>query len=125
MISREEVLMGRDREYPLSEELEVNLTSLLIALNKCRMLYGKPLTVSSGYRPGKYNVAAKGAANSAHLTCEACDFVDNDGQLKQYILNNLSILDSCELYMESPDRTPTWCHLQIRRILSGNRVFKP
>lgn len=125
MISRDEVLMGRDREYPLSEELEVNLTSLLIALNKCRNIYGKPIAVSSGYRPGKYNTAAKGAANSAHLTCEACDFVDADGQLKKYILDNPIILETCGLYMEAPDRTPTWCHLQIRRIPSGNRIFRP
>ena len=79
MITREEVLMGRDRTHPLSPDLEANLANLLICLNKFRKEYGKPMRVSSGYRPAAINSKVGGAKKSAHMTCEACDFVDTDG----------------------------------------------
>jgi len=125
LISRDEVLMGRDAEYPLSPELEANLSKLLLSLNKFRQQYGKPMVVSSGYRPGKYNTQAGGAKSSAHLTCEACDFRDEDHSLKDYVVHNPSILVDCGLYMEWPSNTPNWCHLQVRTIPSGNRIFRP
>lgn len=121
MISRDEILMGRDKEYPLDEDLEANLKDLLVAVNKLRKKYNKPLYVSSGYRPGKYNVAAKGAKNSAHLVCQAVDFKDKDGELKKFC--TVEVLKECGLYMEHPDATPTWCHVQIRP--TKNRIFKP
>lgn len=121
MITRAEILMGRDKEYPLTPELEANLIKLLEAVNKFRKLYGAPLLVSSGYRPGKYNKAAGGASNSAHLTCQAVDFKDIAGKIKEFA--TVKILEDCGLYMEWPGRTPTWCHLQIRPTKS--RVFVP
>ena len=122
MISRDEILMGRDKEYPLNESLENNLNILLERLNKFREIYGTPMVVSSGYRPGKYNEIAHGAKNSAHLTCEACDFKDNDGELKKWILSHVDVLYKCDLYMEHQDNTPTWCHLQTRK--TSKRIFR-
>lgn len=115
--------MGRDREYPLSDKLEENLRKLLVSLNKFRNIYGKPMTVTSGYRPGKYNTAAGGAKASAHLSCEACDFHDPDGTLDSYCLVNQQVLAECGLWLESPDSTPNWTHLDIKP--RNNRVFKP
>lgn len=123
MLTREDILMGREVEYPLTPELETNLEKLLIALNKFRAAYGKPLRVTSGYRPGKYNVAAHGAPRSSHLTCQACDFADADGSLDQFCLDNLQLLEDCGLWLESPANTPGWTHLQIRPV--SVRVFKP
>lgn len=125
MISRDEVLMGRDKEFPLSEELEANLTKLLSALNQFRAAYGKPMYVSSGYRPDYYNKIAMGSPNSAHKTCEACDFYDHTGELDAWCLANLDVLEKCGLYLESPDATEGWTHLMIRRPASGHRVFIP
>lgn len=121
MISRKEILMGRDIEYPLSKEQESNLEKLLIAVNKLRKLYNKAMFVSSGYRPGHYNKAAGGAAKSSHLTCQAVDFKDADGKLKAWITPE--ILVECGLYMEHPDHTPSWLHVQTRP--TKNRIFKP
>jgi zinc D-Ala-D-Ala carboxypeptidase len=42
-------------------------------LNEARSLYGKPMTVSSGYRCKKHNAEVGGKLNSAHLTGEAAD----------------------------------------------------
>ena len=84
MISRDEILMHRDAEFPLTPELEANLAKLLEAVNKLRALYGQPMYVSSGYRPGHYNKAAGGAPNSPHPQCQAVDFHDADGKLKAW-----------------------------------------
>jgi uncharacterized protein YcbK (DUF882 family) len=123
LISRDEILMGRDKEYPLTLEMSKNLDKLLAAVNVVRAQYGKPMTVSSGYRPGKYNTAAGGAKNSSHMTCEAVDFKDPKGELTRYILQNLDLLERAGLYMESPSRTQGWVHLQTRK--THNRVFLP
>lgn len=130
MITRDEVLKGRDRDYPLDSELEQNLTRLLDAVNKIRKEWGKPLIVTSGYRPGHYNKSARGAKRSAHMTCEAVDFRDPDGEFGKWCLANLKLLEEAGLYMESPIYTheppaKRWIHLQIRAPKSGNRVFIP
>ena|SRR5271154_106248 len=120
-ISRDEILMGRDVEFPLSDELEANLQNLLVAVNKLRDLYGKPMYVSSGYRPGHYNTDAGGAPNSTHCLCMAVDFHDQDKALKEWI--TIDILEQCELYQEDPSHTVTWLHVQTRP--THNRVFIP
>lgn len=124
-ISRAEVTMGRELEFPLSQVLEQNLNDLLLRLNKFRATYNLPMYVSSGYRPGHYNTDAGGAADSPHLECKACDFHDQDRSLTNWILQNKQVLVDCDLYMEDPAHTPTWVHLQSRRTVSGSRIFIP
>lgn len=126
MISAEEVLMGRIKVEELSDEFKANLADLLVKLNKFRAEYGIPMIVSSGYRPASMNENTPGASKkSAHMTCQACDFKDVDGKLKEFIAKDPEILERCDLYMEHPDSTLTWVHLSNRRPGSGNRIFKP
>lgn len=126
MISRDEVLMGREKLYPLTPEQETNLTHLLDCLNQFRTIYGKPMTVSSGYRPEAINSTVPGSAKkSNHIMCLACDFKDLDGSLDKYCLDNLDVLKKCGLYLEDPASTSSWTHLQAIAPKSGNRVFKP
>lgn len=113
--------MGRDGEYPLSAQDEAHLEALLVAVNKLRAMYGKPMMVTSGYRPGRFNVAARGAPNSAHKTCEAVDFNDLGHDIYRFCTEE--VLEQCGLYKEHGDHTPTWCHLQIRPTV--NRIFRP
>src|SRR5262245_6199833 len=113
MITRDEVLMGRDKKYPLSTELEANLTKLLAALNKFRTKYGKVMFVSSGYRPPEFNKAAGGSKKSAHLSCLACDFKDLDGSLDKWCSENQDFLAELGLWQENPKNTPNWCHLDL------------
>lgn len=121
MISRDEILMGRDVEFPLDSQLEANLANLLIAVNKLRGLYGKPMFVSSGYRPGPFNWDAHGAPNSPHIICQAVDFHDQDNKIKDWLTEE--ILTQCGLYQEDPEYTPTWVHVQIKPTI--HRIFKP
>lgn len=125
-ISKAEILMGRDVKYPLDQEQLDNLNKLLVAVNKFRTYYGKPMTVSSGYRPAEINAKVKGAAKkSNHMKCLAVDFRDSDGAIDKFCMDNLHILEDCGLYLEHPEATPGWCHLQCVPPRSGNRVFKP
>jgi hypothetical protein len=128
MITKDEILMGRDKEYPIEPVgLENNLNKLLAAVNKLRAKYGKPMFVSSGYRPGKYNTAAGGGKLSAHLSLEAVDFRDKDRAITNFCTDE--VLEECGLWMEDPAVATTWCHVQTRepksRVTGRTRVFKP
>jgi hypothetical protein len=130
-ISPGEILMGREVENPLTPEMKQNLDKLLIAVNRMRAFWGKPLVVSSGYRPPAQNAAAGGAKASNHMKCAAVDFRDPNGDLARWLLANLHILEDCGLWMESPASThkpetgARWVHVQIYPPKSGRRVFIP
>lgn len=124
MISIKEILRDVKLE-DLTPELQSNLLELQRRVNLFRTEYGKPLYVNSGYRNPEHNAAIGGAKGSAHMTCQAVDFRDGDGKLKEFIAADPAILERCDLYMEAPEATPQWVHLQSRPTKSGNRVFKP
>lgn len=124
-ITLDELLMGRDKEYPLTPKLYTNAVKLLVAVNFLREKYGKPMVISSGYRPDKYNREAGGAPTSPHLTCEAIDIFDRDRSLTEFILDNPKILEELDLYMEDPGHATQWVHVQIRSVKTGNRIFLP
>lgn len=121
--TREEYTKGRDKEVPLSKEQEDNLDKLLKVMDQFREAYGKSLRVSSGYRPSSINASVGGAKKSSHIMCLAVDFVDTDGSIDKFCMDNLELLEKLGLYLESPDYTPRWCHLQLKP--TRNRVFKP
>jgi uncharacterized protein YcbK (DUF882 family) len=118
-------MMGDNKYDDLSEELKRNAEEQLRRVNLFRKEYGIPMIVNSGYRTPEHNAAIGGAKNSSHCTCQAIDFRDNDNKLKEFIAKDPAILERCDLYMEAPESTPTWVHLQSRVIPSGKRVFKP
>lgn len=123
MVTLNEYLMNRDSQYPLTVTQWHNVTDLLIRLNHVRAAYGKPMYVSSGYRPGLHNARAGGAKKSAHLECQAVDIADTQGEFKEWCLNNFDLIKSLGLYMEHPDHTPGWVHLQTRP--TRNNPFIP
>lgn len=127
MITKSELLMGRDKQFPkeYTKEISDNLDKLLIALNKFRTAYGKSMIVTSGWRPSSVNSSAGGAKKSNHMVGLACDFKDTDGALDEWCLNNLKVLEACGLWLEDPSETPGWCHLQCTPPKSGKRVFLP
>lgn len=127
-IQKSEILMGRDKTHKdeYTEEISKNIDKLLIPLNKFRDAYGKPMSVSSGWRPPSINAKTKNAAKkSNHTMGLACDFQDKDGKLDAWCLKNLNKLAELGLWLESPDNTIGWCHLQCVSPKSGNNPFKP
>ncbi len=139
MITLNEFLMGRDKEFPLAIDLAMNAAKTLSSINYLRGRYGKPLSCSSGYRPGRFNKAAGGATASSHLSCEAIDCQDKEPQVwrkfegeshlithfANWCLDNLDELRKAGLFLEDPRWTKSWTHLQTRTPRSLSRVFKP
>lgn len=129
MITRQEILMGRDKDHPLSPVQELNLSRLHVALNEIRKAYGKPMIVTSGYRPAAINASVGGAKRSAHMDCLACDFRDTDGALDKWCTENQALLETLGLWLEHPDATKGWCHLDLRdrpkRPGPLHRTFRP
>jgi zinc D-Ala-D-Ala carboxypeptidase len=61
---------------PTTYEVEDNLQRLAEVMEKVRVILGnRPIQITSGFRSPPVNAAVGGAANSAHLTGLACDFV--------------------------------------------------
>lgn len=77
-----------------SDEIATNLTALVDnVLDPLRTWYGRPLTVSSGYRCPTLNKAVKGSSTSQHMSGQAADIDTGDKQqnklLFEYIQKNL------------------------------------
>jgi hypothetical protein len=126
VISVAEYYMGRDKKYPLNDTLRANAEELVEKANQLLSRFGEGRRVTSGWRPPQVNAATPGAAKrSLHMTCEAVDLEDEDGQLDDWCLDNLEVLQEIGLWLEHPSATRRWCHLQIAPPRSGKRVFFP
>jgi hypothetical protein len=115
----------------LTPEQEDNLRRHYNNLQKFRAAYGKPMTVTSGVRTPDRQAQIDALAGrqprlaSRHIAGDATDFADHDGSLAKFCLQNLHLLESCGLFIESPEYTPGWTHLQSAPPKSGRRVFLP
>ena len=82
--------------------------------------------VNSGWRPAKYNATVHGASlRSKHITGQAIDLSDPDGELDEFLVGNQQYLIDAGLWQEHPLSTKNWIHLQCVPTKSGNRVFYP
>lgn len=125
-LDRESYLMGRDVKWPLTVEQEMEVTKLLAAVHGLLTDFPGKVSLSSGYRPAAINAQVpKSAKRSAHMSCQAVDLADPDGELARYVLLNVGLLDKWDLSLEDPSYTVGWVHLQTRRTRSGRRIFKP
>lgn len=119
MITKEEYLKGQT----LPEQYEKIVEELLKRLNNFRAEYGKPMIVTSGYRTHEHNKRVGGAVNSFHCSASACDFLDNDGDIKTFVLNDPDILVRCGLWMEHPAHSVGWAHFDLHERI--HRIFIP
>jgi hypothetical protein len=118
-----EYLMGRDKEFPLDIQQTRNMAELLSRVNWLFGTLELHPKVSSGYRPAAINKKAGGAKMSTHLVCSGIDLYDPDGMLAAKMLDHLDLLEECGLWLENPEHTPGWTHLDIKQ--RKNRVFNP
>ena len=127
-ITTADYYMGRDKSCAseLTDEIAANAAVTVGLVNALQLAYGLPLTVSSGWRPLSVNAKVAGAAKkSNHMIGKACDLHDPKGDLDHWCMANLDVLERLGLWLEHPDSTPNWCHVQIVAPHSGNRVFRP
>lgn len=116
---------------PPSDEVRANAADLLNRVNAlladCVLIEAamEPV-VNSGWRPAGYNATiANAAPKSKHITGQAIDLADPDGDLDDFLFNNQWLLEKHRLWMENPLATKGWTHLQSVAPRSGNRVFIP
>jgi hypothetical protein len=134
-------LMGRDAIYPddftlavmANAEKTVKLVNSLLAVMESEgmKLEAHPVSqslVSSGWRPPQINRQVKGAApKSKHMTGEAVDLYDPEGDIDNFLMSGQGqrVLASLGLYIEHPSATKSWSHIQIVPPRSQQRVFYP
>jgi hypothetical protein len=141
MIELRDYWMQRDKDYSKSLTVEIEheaerTVSLANKLLETATLCGVTLPthpvngthVSSGWRPPLINAATPNAApNSKHMTGQAIDIYDPDGDLDDWLMSEKgqATLDSIGLWMEHPSATKSWSHLQSIPPNSGRRCFYP
>lgn len=140
MIIPADYWMGRDATHPadLSNLVRENVAHLLGRTNLLlSWAYAEGIRpaldartgthIASGWRPPAINDAtSNAAAKSRHITGEAVDLRDNGTRdLARWCLRNLDALEEIGLWMEDPQWTPTWVHLQIVPPGSRRRVYIP
>jgi len=140
MITRSEYLMGRAEMFPeaFTETIARNADRTVTAVNDLLEIMAAAgvepqpdnvgRLISSGWRPAQVNERTHGAAeHSRHISAEACDLHDwPDRRLCRWALRHQEHLKQCGIAaMENPQWTPTWLHVQIVPVPSGNFVFRP
>lgn len=75
-----------------------------------------------GFRPQN---CPQGAPKSTHKEGKGGDLYDPIKQFAAWCMANIKLLEDAGLWMEHPDATPGWCHLQNVPPKSGRRVFYP
>lgn len=120
---------GRDASFeseltPLIVSHAIELLSRVNALLYAMQVAN--VTVSSGWRPKEVNEMYGGAPNSYHLTGQAVDIADHDKRLARELEDRAWLLKEFDLWMEDPEFTPTWVHLDTgTRAERDVRIFRP
>lgn len=125
-----------ERSAFTTDEIMANAARLAAAYTRLETSFGRPIVLSSGFRPQHVNARIDGAAtNSLHKLACAGDAEDPDRELAIFCLSDLKLLEHFGLYLEDPRYTRRrhpdtkawmfWVHLQIVPPRSGKRVFIP
>jgi len=134
MLTLADYWMGRDKEYAAdftfaiaqNADVTITRTNLLLSIYVARTGDTEKRVVTSGWRPPSLNAATPGAAlRSKHMTGQAIDISDPEGDLDSWLVDHTAVLQDVGLWMEHPGATKGWCHLQIVPPKSGNRCFYP
>lgn len=128
MITLADYYMGRDDSYrmELTDDLRQNAAQTVARANVLLQAFGEERKVRSGWRPAVVNAGIPNAApKSKHMTCQAIDIDDPEGDLDEWCMEHQDVLESIGLWQEFPGATKGWCHVQIVPPKSGKRVFYP
>lgn len=104
------------------EDVAINLMHITSKLQWIREYFGRPIKVTSGYRPELYNALIGGAYGSAHMRGMALDFQVKDMPAAQVRKELMFCLERLDIRME--DHDGNWNHIDSRRP-GASRFFKP
>lgn len=125
MVSMEELLSG-NKLSELPVEHQENLHRLLGIINKVRVLWAKPMVVTTGYRTMEHHIQiykdiaarnnkkfdlSKVPKKSNHLYGLAVDIADTGLKLYKWLEENKSVMEECGIFCEKG--TTNWVHIQI------------
>lgn len=132
MITLKEILKNYKYE-DLDPKIQDNINDLLEKINIIRKLWGKPMTVTSGFRSKEDQIRiykSKGITDlkripmkSLHLSGEAIDIYDPGLELTKWLKKNPDILKDAGFWCE--EGNSNWVHFQTRSPKSGKRWFLP
>jgi Peptidase M15 len=130
MITPQDYWMGRDDEYPLAmtPQIQANAYTTVALANALLAVFGQGRKVNSGWRPPAVNAATPNAAPmSKHMTGQAIDLADPEGDLDDWLMSaeGHDTMKQLGLWHEHPAATKGWAHLQTVPPRSGNRTFYP
>jgi hypothetical protein len=139
IVTLEDYWMGRDFAYAheLTETIAGNAAVTVARVNRmleamavdglhaeCKA--GSHSPVASGWRPVEINARVPAAVpDSPHISGAACDLYDPRDALDDWCAAHAGVLRELELWLEHPDYTKGWCHVQIVPPRCGSRVFRP
>jgi len=113
---------GIDNTAP--PDIVVNLADFARRLELIRITIARPMIITSGYRCPELNMIARGRSKSAHMEGRAAHIADDrERTLARFCLANANLLRTAGLWLENPEATPGWIHLQSRP--AAARVFNP
>ena len=130
MITEREILKGE----VCPPEYKENLSKLLEKLNKLRLLWNRPMTITSGFRTMGHHIQVykdKGITDlskipmkSKHLYCQAADISDLNFELTNFCKDHAKEMEEIGIWFED-DMSVKRLHIQIIGVKSGARWFKP
>lgn len=120
----------RAKSMELTDEVKNNAKVLLDLVNQFLIELGvnpDTLKISSGFRPSKINSSIPNASKkSLHMTGLAIDIEDTNNELDKLIQSRPELLDKYGLWLEHPNSTPGWTHLDKgTRSARQIRIFYP
>ena len=115
LITFAEYMMGRDTAYAqdYTQQIAANAQGTVDKINDFLRQTGFDGHVNSGWRPPTLNAAKGGSPHSKHLLALACDLYDASEKIDEYCTAHPEVLESLDLWRESPAATTGWCHLQV------------
>lgn len=129
MISAKDILDSsgkypdREQSPECTDSVRKNAEILATKVSNLLAELGYKTSVSSGFRTSAANTKAGGAKRSAHMRGQAVDLLDPSGSLGKVLMNRQDLLHKHDLYMEHPEHTRGWVHLDT--VPRKYRVFNP
>jgi len=113
--------------FPIDSFVWQNIVDVGIKLQMIRKIFGKPIMITSWYRPKKYNELIGGATMSQHILGRAVDF-NVQGMTADQVRSILSLkLSDLNIRMENLPGS-NWVHIDINCNADTklkDRFFKP
>lgn len=112
--------------FPKDVNIMENIIKTAKKMDKIRELFNRPVTITSWYRPARYNKLIGGASQSAHISGLGCDFMVQNmksADARKALFNDLSKID---IRMESLNTPHVHIDLKCTPEMDNNkRYFKP